>query len=475
MSFVSVYFFLFLAILLPLYWVLPHKGRIGLLLVASFVFYSFFDWRLSFLLLGYILVSYFVGIGLSKIKAKGGRIALLVVGIVAELSCLFVFKYANFAFSLAHDIFRMEGEALYWRIALPLGISFFTFQTIAYMVDVYRGEIEAERNFFYYALFVSFFPQLVAGPIESANHLLPQLKQKALAKGENFTLGIQYVLRGYMKKILIADLLGVFVDATFGGALEASGWTLLLATFAFGLQIYGDFSGYSDIALGIGRLLGIELMENFDRPYLSSGFGEFWRRWHISLNRFFVKYLYIPLGGSQRGRIRKYLAILLVFLCSGLWHGANLTFLLWGLFHGVLLIGEDLLSPLLEKGKESHPRLMKVVGIVFTYLIVNLLWVFFRAQSVGEAFLIYGRIFSSFAVGSSSFLLATPLYLPLALCAIAALCLLYYLPKISFRAEDFASSLRSSVIALAAVGVLVFVAGYVASLGGGGAFIYFQF
>jgi D-alanyl-lipoteichoic acid acyltransferase DltB (MBOAT superfamily) len=257
MSFVSVYFFLFLAVLLPLYWVLPHKGRIGLLLVASFVFYSFFDWRLSFLLLGYILVSYFVGLGLSKIKAKGGRIALLVAGIVAELSCLFVFKYANFAFSLAHDVFRMEGEALYWRIALPLGISFFTFQTIAYMVDVYRGEIEAERNFFYYALFVSFFPQLVAGPIESANHLLPQLKQKALAKGENFTLGIQYVLRGYMKKILIADLLGVFVDATFGGALEASGWTLLLATFAFGLQIYGDFSGYSDIALGIGRLLGI--------------------------------------------------------------------------------------------------------------------------------------------------------------------------------------------------------------------------
>lgn len=377
---------------------------------------------------------------------------MLALGIC--LGTLGVFKYTGFFASMA-------GVELPLQIILPMGISFYTFQTLSYVIDVYRGRAEAERHFGYYALFVAFFPQLVAGPIERPGHLLPQLKTERSFCGENIAAGGWLLLEGYFKKVVIADSLAPFVDQAYAAPGQALGPEVFLATVLFGLQIYCDFSGYSDIACGSARLLGVELMENFRRPYGAATVRDFWQRWHVSLTGWFTDYVYIPLGGNRQGLPRQAANILLVFLLSGLWHGAGWTFLTWGLIHGVYqstgAVWGNIRRTAKRRGMWAHIR---------TFLLISFPWLFFRAASMGDALTLLSRL----TVGWEELLpvlrRAAPLALPL-------ICL----PLAERLGEDHLSrdwyvSALTVFCAVTAIGIA-----WLDQLAGGGnnVFIYFQF
>ena len=467
MSFTSLGFLIFLPCILLLHWLLPHRFRYLALLAGSYFFYGYLNPWLLPLLLSTTLVSYLCSLGMEKYQKR--RKLLLFLGIFFVLGLLFTFKYLDFTFSL----FVLAGLNLSFyplNLVLPVGISFYTFQTLAYMIDVFKGKTTAERHIGYYALFVSFFPQLVAGPIEKSQRLLPQLKAKRTLDLDGFGIGLRYVAIGFIKKVVIADFFAVYVNSVYSGIASFSGFEILLATFLFGLVIYGDFSGYSDIALGVAKWLGVDLTKNFDRPYLSSSLKEFWNRWHITLNDFFTEYVYIPLGGSRKGRFRKYLNIMIVFLLSGLWHGASLHFLLWGVAHGILLVLEDLLSPLWEKIK--MPKTFKMcLSIFFTFIVVNLLWVFFRAQTIGDSFLAFQRIFTAFAsIFDLSFF--SVLRIVYAILVVVALILLPYLPRLEKGNQRSFSYLGLYAALFIIVGLCYFNN---LSSGGESSFIYFAF
>ncbi|MBR1779936.1 MAG: MBOAT family protein, partial [Oscillospiraceae bacterium] len=345
MNFNSLEFLLFFPVVFILHWTLPHRFRWVLLLAASWMFYFWWNPWTGLLLVGTTLVSWLCARGIARTEQTAIRRALLVLALAVSLGCLGFFKYTGFFASLV-------GLELSIQIILPVGISFYTFQTLSYVIDVYRGGVEPEGHFGYYALFVSFFPQLVAGPIERPENLLPQLRAERTLRAQNLTAGGWLLLEGYFKKIVVADTLAPYVDRVFGVPEAALGPEIVLATLLFGIQIYCDFSGYSSIARGTAALLGIDLMENFRRPYGARTVRELWRKWHISLTSWFTDYVYIPLGGSRRGLPRQVVNILIVFLLSGLWHGAGWTFVLWGLIHGLYQVG----GVLLERGRSSPPR-----------------------------------------------------------------------------------------------------------------------
>ena len=333
---------------------------------------------------------------MDRSRSRRWRKISLFSGIFINLGILFFYKYYEFAGSLITDFFSLLNigiEIPRWNVLLPVGISFYIFQAVGYAVDVYRGTIKAEKNFVVYALFISFFPQLVAGPIERAKNMLPQFREKHKFSYENFDAGLRLMIWGFFMKLCVADRVSTYVDAVYNNYMEHSGVSLLLATFFFTFQIYCDFAGYSLIAIGSSKMMGFTLMENFHRPYFAKSIKEFWRRWHISLSTWFKDYLYIPLGGNRVGHYRHLWNLFVTFLVSGIWHGANLTFVLWGSLHGLYQIVGIEKNRLLPKVNVSK-RLHTVFNCLVTFVLVMFAWIFFRANDLHSAFSIIAKIFT---------------------------------------------------------------------------------
>lgn len=400
MLFNSFSFLIFFPIVILINFILPKKVRYLWLLAASYYFYMNWDAKYVLLLLFSTVVTYLSGIALEEVgkvrkKALRKRYAKLVVAVsfVLNLSLLFFFKYLFFtidSLNLLLDNFNIQIPNPEFSLLLPVGISFYIFQALSYTMDVYRKTIQAERNFFRYALFVSFFPQLVAGPIERSGNLLSQLKEPHDFKYENMRDGLLLMLWGYFMKMVIADRIAIFVDAVYADVNQYTGIYLLIASVLFAFQIYCDFAGYSTIAIGAAEILGIRLMENFNCPYFATNIGEFWRRWHISLSTWFRDYLYIPLGGNRKGTLCKYRNQLIVMLVSGLWHGANWTYVVWGGLHGIYQVMGSVLKPVRDKVNQVLHLKTDSIGHkigcgIFTFILVDFAWIFFRASSFTEA------------------------------------------------------------------------------------------
>ena len=354
-------------------------------------------WNPWFALL--ILFSTVIDFSLAKLIAKNNNLftkrSLLLISLFVNLGLLFYFKYTNFFLASIHHLLSHSGEFKALDIILPVGISFYTFQTLSYTIDVYRGQKEVENSFIKFSLYVSFFPQLVAGPIERSTHLLPQL-EKFKYKYEDFIYGSKLIVWGFFKKLVIADRLAIYVNNTYSDVSSSSSLALIAATYFFSFQIFCDFSGYTDIARGISRLFGVDLMHNFKRPYFASSIGEFWKRWHISLSTWFRDYLYIPLGGSRTSQARWFLNILIVFLVSGLWHGANWTFVIWGALHALYFKVEKVLEIILPPKEDK--KASRIFKMLFTYHLTLFAWIFFRANDLKHALNIIQKIISDFEI-----------------------------------------------------------------------------
>ncbi len=402
MLFNSLQFLIFLPVVLAIYYIIPKPAKHLWLLAASYYFYMCWNAVYVLLMLLSTVVTYLCGLGLDALDRRELpdlrklrlRRTVLWSSLVINLGILFFFKYFDFALDSLNALlipagFRLNRPA--FDVLLPVGISFYTFQALGYTIDVYRGDIYAEKDFFRYALFVSFFPQLVAGPIERSKNLLKQLAVPKKFSYDNFREGLLLMLWGFFMKIVVADRLAIFVDTVYGQDYQNFGGVIvIIATIFFAFQIYCDFGGYSAIAMGAAKMMGIDLMENFNTPYLSMSISEFWRRWHISLSTWFRDYVYIPLGGNRKGTARKYLNLMITFGTSGLWHGANWTFVAWGLLNGAYQIIGSLLKPLrsgfirlfgLNENSQGH----KALRILFTFSLVTVSWVFFRASSISMA------------------------------------------------------------------------------------------
>ena len=405
MLFNSLEFFLFLPIVFFLYWKCNNtKKQNILILISSYVFYGWWDWRFLFLIFISTVVDYFVALSIENNSDSKKRKRILCVSIFFNLALLGVFKYFNFFIDSWIDFTSVFGYNIEntWslKIILPVGISFYTFQTMSYSLDVYRRELKATKDFISFASFVSFFPQLVAGPIERASHLLPQILNKRKFNYIQSIKGLRLILWGLFKKVVIADSLSLLVNPIFDNYLDLNGGILLLGLIYFSFQIYCDFSGYSDIAIGTAKLFGIELRSNFIFPYFSRDIAEFWRRWHISLSSWFKDYLYIPLGGSKKGKWISIRNVFIIFIVSGFWHGANLTFIIWGLMHSILYLILSLrnqnrrFTTVIVAENRALPSLKEAYQITITFLSVMFAWVFFRSDSVTDAFLYILRIFT---------------------------------------------------------------------------------
>ena len=405
MLFNSTEFLFFFPIVLMAYLVMPRKVKLPWLLLASYFFYACWNYKYLTLILFTTVVTYAVAILLERGKTQTARKWILGAGICVNLLVLVFFKYLDFLFANLSRLLQMvhvQPVSNPFDFLLPVGISFYTFQAIGYVIDVYRKEVPAEKNFLKYALFVSFFPQLVAGPIERSKNLLGQLdeltKQRTWTR-DGLSSGLGMMLWGLFMKMVIADRVAIFVDAVFTGVYAAGTVETALAAFGFSLQIYADFAGYSAIAIGGARMLGIQLMENFNTPYFSMSIAEFWRRWHISLSSWFRDYVYIPLGGNRKGRLRKYLNLMITFLVSGLWHGAAWKYVAWGGLHGTYQIVEDLVKPLRKKTEAFFEVNQATFGyrlgrMTETFFLTTFAWIFFRADSLKRAFQYIARLFT---------------------------------------------------------------------------------
>ena len=405
MLFNSLDFALFLPIVFILYWFVLHKSIKAqnlLIALASYFFYGWWDWRFLFLILFSTVIDYSIGVALSVETKESKRKLLLWTSILINLGFLGFFKYYNFFldnFRTAFSFLGYEINANSLNIILPVGISFYTFQTLSYTIDVYRRNLLPTRNFISFAAFVSFFPQLVAGPIERATNLLPQFYKKRNFKYLQAIDGLRQILWGLFKKIVVADNCAKYANLIFNNSDDYSGSTLVLGAIFFTFQIYGDFSGYSDIAIGTSRLFGFRLMRNFAYPYFSRDIAEFWRRWHISLSTWFRDYLYIPLGGSRGGIPMKVRNTFIIFLVSGFWHGANWTFIIWGALNAIyflpLLLKENNRQNLNIIGYGDSPISIKdIFNILKTFTLAVLAWVFFRAENIDHAWRYLKGIFS---------------------------------------------------------------------------------
>ncbi|MBS3132143.1 MBOAT family protein [Candidatus Woesearchaeota archaeon] len=402
MLFNSLHFLVFFPIVTLIYFSIPHRFRWTLLLVSSYYFYM--SWKAEYVILIIIstLIDYIAAIKIRGTDSIRKKRLFLSLSLAGNLGMLFAFKYFNFFSDSARALlekFSIQLSPMTLKVLLPVGISFYTFQTISYTIDVYRGKIKPERHLGIFAVYVSYFPQLVAGPIERAKHLLPQFYKKHDFNYKMASDGFKLMLWGFFKKMVVADRLAVLVSTVYGNPTDYTGIPLILATIFFAFQIYCDFSGYSDIAIGSAQIMGFNLMDNFKRPYFSRSIGEFWRRWHISLSTWFKDYVYIPLGGSRVSVPRMYLNLLVVFVASGLWHGANWTFVIWGALHGMYIVFEIMARPF--KNKAFHaialdrlPRALMLIEVGWTFLIVNLGWIFFRANSLSDALYIVTHLFS---------------------------------------------------------------------------------
>ena len=403
MLFNSFQFLIFLPIVFILYWFIFKKLHIQnlLVVVTSYIFYGWWDWRFLILIFITTFFSYLSGILINKYRNKGKLICAM--NIIINLAILGYYKYFNFFADNLQLLFSQFDYQLDWvtlDIILPVGISFYTFQALSYTIDVYRKDTTATKDFIAFTSFISFFPQLVAGPIERSTNLLPQFLKPRSFDYNNAVIGLRQILWGFFKKIIIADNCAFLANEIFDNYQECNGSLLLLGALFFTFQIYGDFSGYSDIAIGTARLFGINLMKNFNLPYFSRDISEFWRRWHISLNKWFIDYVYIPLGGNRVSKLISIRNILIVFLLSGLWHGANWTFVAWGTYNGILialliLLGknkkrENIISP-----NKFIPSLKEIGEITLTFILVVFGWILFRAESISMAYDYVVNMFNS--------------------------------------------------------------------------------
>lgn len=397
MLFNSIAFLLFFPILCALYFCIPASQlrlRNLLLLVASYYFYMNWDPAYALLLLTSTVITYLAALGIGYFKEKRKKKICLVSSLVLNLAILFLFKYFNFLAMNIETALQASGFAVNmpkFALLLPVGISFYTFQALGYSIDVYRGTVKIERDFPTYALFVSFFPQLVAGPIERSQNLLPQFKQQHRFDYDAVMSGVKLMVWGYFMKLVLADRCGIYVDTIFNNVDKHNGGSYLVASLLFPFQIYGDFAGYSLIAIGVARVLGFRLMENFHRPYFACTIGEFWHRWHISLSTWFKDYVYIPLGGNRVGKLRNYFNLLITFVVSGIWHGANWTFLCWGTIHGILLCVEKAFGI----SKQKYTGAKKSFHWAATFVLVCFAWILFRANNLSDAVSVVTGIFTN--------------------------------------------------------------------------------
>lgn len=398
MLFNSVAFAVFLPIVFAIYWLVPHKYRWFVLLVSSYYFYMSWNARYVLLILGVTIITY---AGAIYIKRVGNQRQKVVLGVVvfALLGILFVFKYWNFAVDTINVVCQKIAVPLHpitVQLLLPVGISFYIFQALSYVIDVYRGNVEPELHFGKYAVFVSFFPQLVAGPIERSRNLLRQVNQKHVFEYQAAVYGLKLMAWGFFKKMVVADNLAAYVDEVYADVTAYQGFSLVIISVFFSLQIYCDFSGYSDIAIGTAKLFGFRLMDNFRSPYFSASIKEFWKRWHISLSSWFQDYVYIPLGGNRKGTVRKQFHLMVTFLVSGLWHGAAWHFVIWGGIHGLYQVVENILGE--SRDALRCKRFPRIIKILFVFCCVDLAWIFFRLESADAWYVIQNMFVGSFSL-----------------------------------------------------------------------------
>ena len=475
MLFNSLEFLLFLPIVFILYWFVfkNHlRAQNLLVLVASYVFYGWWDWRFLSLIIASTILDYFVALFIQKTTNSSKRKLLLGLSLLGNLGMLGFFKYFNFFITSWIAAWASVGitiEASTLSIILPVGISFYTFQTLSYTIDVYRNEMKPTNNFIDFAAFVTFFPQLVAGPIERASHLLPQFYKKRVFDYQNAADGIKLIIWGMFKKVVVADNCAFFVTKIFESPEAFSSGELFVGMVFFAFQIYGDFSGYSDIAIGLSKLFGFDLMVNFKFPYFSRDIAEFWRRWHISLSTWFRDYIYIPLGGSKGSIALQIRNVFVIFLVSGFWHGANWTYLFWGFFHALLFL------PLLLFNVNRSHLLTKSYGwrdfakIAFTFFLVCVGWVFFRANSISNAFQYLVYLFELKGFGISLFYStnANLMIFALSVVAVGLLIIQEFIWVIQKRETPKISALKALFLVL----IIFFMGSFKNQMD----FIYFQF
>lgn len=476
MLFNSFHFIYFFIIVASLYFILPHRQRWLLLLLSSCYFYMAFV-PIYILILGFtIVVDYFAGIYIENSQGKRRKL-FLIYSLIANIGILCIFKYYNFIntnFSYLLHGFAIENPIPYLSILLPIGLSFHTFQAMSYTIEVYRGNQKAERHFGIYALYVMFFPQLVAGPIERPQNLLHQFREKHHFDEDRVFEGLKLMVWGLFKKLVVADRLGIYVNGAYNYVDQQDGITLLLATIFFSFQVYCDFSGYSDIAIGAAKVLGFDLMENFKRPVFAKTTGEFWKRWHISLSTWFKDYLYFPIGGSKGSVPRWYFNLMVVFLISGLWHGANWTYIIWGGINGFYLVFAIITKKYREKfntfiGINKFPRLHLFFQILITFLLITFSRIFFRSQTVEDAFTVIKKIltFKGSIFNSGTAILLYSFFA------------IFFLLIVEFKKEFYKGSftlshhrnfwVRNSYYSLLVILIILF------GVFDGGQFIYFQF
>lgn len=411
MTFNSLAFLIFLPIVIILYFLVPHKFRWLVLLVASY--YAYMSWNpwLVFLILATTVVSYTAAMLMPKTNNQKVKKLLLVITIIVCLGILIFFKYFNFLLGSVIsflNLFSMNIHSVALDIILPIGISFYTFQTLSYVIDVYKGKFEPEKHFGYFALYVSFFPQLVAGPIERPENLLPQLKAEHKLNKEDLLAGLQLLAVGFFRKCVVADFAGVFVNNVFSDVANANTLALLTAGALFMVQLYCDFGGYSEIAAGSARMMGIKLSKNFDRPFSEVTLSKSMRRWHMTLTSWFTDYVYIPLGGNRKGKFRQIINVFIVYMLCGLWHGANWTFVLWGIFAGTIMIIEGLIKDPVRKfaakhNIDYHKPWINIIRRFFVFFILIFSAFLFRAQNISQIGVIYSRLFTALGFGVDYF------------------------------------------------------------------------
>ncbi len=486
MLFNSLEFVIFFPLVACIYFLIPHKYRWAFLLAASYIFYMGWNAAYALLLLTSTIVTYTASLLIDRSNKPALRKLWLTLSIVINLGILFTFKYFNFFFDSMYALF----DLLHWSytpipysLVLPVGISFYTFQALGYSIDVYRGDIPVQRHFGKYALFVSFFPQLVAGPIERSKNLLPQFDEVHRFNYHNAVSGLRLMAWGFFKKIVIADTVCTCVNSVYNNLEAYDGFAILIATVLFAFQIFCDFSGYSDIARGCARIMGFRLMKNFDHPYFATSIKDFWRRWHISLSTWFKDYVYIPLGGNRKGEARTCLNLFTTFLVSGLWHGANWTFVIWGGLHGFFQILGRITHPMRQKVNhairlDKIPHIHSIFQMLFTFVLVCFGWIFFRANSLSDAWLAITEIvtldipgFSElFGILKSMFGTRAELYrLLLTLPVFLLASFLDYKRPLEKRVTTMPFVLRYVVYVLIVVYVLLFARAEMQD------FIYFQF
>lgn len=402
MLFNTIEFVLFLPAIIIFYFLIPPKFRWILLLAASYYFYMSWKVEYIFLIVFSTLVDYSTGLLMERKKTKRGKLPLLIISLLTNLGLLFFFKYFNFASTNLNHLFQyieVDYQTPIMQFLLPVGISFYTFQTLSYSIDVYFGRQKAEKHLGYFALYVSFFPQLVAGPIERFSRLSPQLKAYHSFSYDNLVNGLRLILYGLFIKMVIADNLAGIVDVIYSNPAEFSSQNILVGILFYSFQIYSDFYGYSIIAIGSALIMGIRIMDNFKTPYLAKNIAEFWQRWHVSLSTWFRDYLYFPLGGNRVKKLRWFINILIVFLVSGIWHGANWTFLIWGGIFGAVYLIESIINKRLGWEKEAKPfSVSHIVLAAKTFIIVTFIWIFFRSQSFDESITVLRYLFGNYDI-----------------------------------------------------------------------------